>query len=196
MLPFDEAVFVAHFRRLDPAGQRAFLADVRRAAGKTVRISDGLVVSEGGHRRRLAVPAVGRRDAADRVVDGAELAEMVAYGIPSEATRACCRTHLGAAPADLSPPTTLRVRRGAAGLRPAVRPALALLTLVLLLGAVGLPADLAPEATPDTDTLDRVTEQSVPPAAEYGDPGDTRGTDASRTASPAGALASVHPVRR
>lgn len=174
MLPFDETVFVSHVRRLGPTSQRAFLADVFRAMGHEVEIRDGaVVVRKEGTQSRFGVPA----DAGDgrlQVVDASELAEMVAYGLSEAAARECCERHLGAPPAGLEAPATVRVRRGAASLRPALSPALTLLVVLVLLGAIALGPGAPPAQSADDDGAsngsavgERVTEQSVPPEAEY-----------------------------
>lgn len=175
MLPYDEAVFVAHVRRLDPSSRGAFLADVLRAAGNTVEDRDGAVVQEDGTRVTVGV----RTDAGEatpQILDARELAELVAYGLSEGAARECCERHLGAPPSKLEAPARLRVRRRVHAVGPAVRPALTLLVVFSMLFAIGLGTGAPAADSPDaanasgaTAVQERFTEQSVPPAPEYGE---------------------------
>lgn len=187
MHPFDEAVFVAHVRQLSPSSKRTFLADVLRAKGHRVEIRDGAVIIEAENGARFGVPADASGDPI-QIVDARKLADMVAYGLSEGAAREVCETHLGAPPASLEAPARLRVRRRAAALQPAVRPALALLVVISVLGVIGLGPGPAPtesaetaHATGTTEISERFTEPSVPPAAEYGGAGEAPTSTATPT---------------
>jgi hypothetical protein len=196
MLPFDEAVFEAHVRRLSPSARRAFLAAVMRAAGHEARLRDGTVRLADGTEVVFGQAEFDSR-ASGRTVTAERLAELLAYGMPDRAARKCCEAHLGAPPSALEAPFGLRARRRVAAFRPRLGPALGILLVLASLGVGGLGAE-PPRTAPgeDVDSAvpdpleERPTEPSVPPAAEYGVSEPTEGQPAED-----GATASRPPAR-
>ena len=120
----DDAVVEAHLRRLDDDALLAFVADLWTARGYEATRGDGVVSVErdgdastlttagpGSQAADVVVAPDGAPAADARVVDAADLHELLRYAVEPAVRDDLCRRHLGAVPADLSPPPRLAARR-------------------------------------------------------------------------------------
>jgi hypothetical protein len=120
----DDAVVEAHLRRLDDDALLAFVADLWTARGYETTRGDGVVtVERDGDTSTLVTPGRGPMSADvvvapdgaaatdARVVDAADLHELLQYAVEPTVRDDLCRRHLGDALADLDLPLRLAARR-------------------------------------------------------------------------------------
>lgn len=161
----DTTTLAYQVGRLDRAALREFVADVWASRGYETTIDEALVRARTETETvRIAVgtrpddeeitidvlvaPSGGSVDQDLRVLDAADLAQMLRYAVGPGAARSICERHFGAPPAALSPAPTTRIRRGAAALgkrTPPVVVVIAALVLVALAGLAQLPGPSDPE---------------------------------------------------
>jgi len=204
MDPTETAVLESRLRRLD--GQRlvALVADLWAARGyETERDGNIVRARHGDGVLRIAVPRAGGSRSEDgvdvvvapggtgmrgdgRVVDGAMLAEMLAYAVDRQVGRDICKRHLGAPPGALTPPLATRTRRRVTGVADSAVPAVLVVVALVAIGAV-----LAGGALGDAAGLAGETEASAEGAVATATPTPT--TDRDVRADTDGSLSGVSP---
>jgi hypothetical protein len=160
----NAALIEYHLRRLDGDALASLVADLWAARGyETSRSGEFVLARHGDGAIDVWIPAAAGRAttaATDRdvdvvvaldgtrgdqgrahVVDGADLAEMLRYGIDQGVGRELCERYLGARPTGLSPPLLSRTReraKRALGSSPAVFGVVVLLAVAVVGGAAGV----------------------------------------------------------
>lgn len=164
-----------HLRRLDAGACAALVADLWAARGYETRREGAVVVATRRGESRVLYPCpdarlrsppapdrpvdavvdprAGRRarrvaDAHDaRLLDAADLREMLWYGVESSVADDLCERHLGARPDALSPPLRRRLRSVVGRAESGVATALVAALVLLVVGALVVPALSAPPGT-------------------------------------------------
>lgn len=138
----------ARLRRLDADEFAAVVADLWTARGFDVRREgETVTVTRRGVTRTL-YPAPGGdiSSEAARPVDAADLTTALRYAVPPATAAAVCDRHLGAPPAALALPLSVRVRRSAGPLSAAT----VVLTLALFVAFATVPTPTAPDGQTTT----------------------------------------------
>ncbi len=191
----EMAVLEYHLRRCDRETLAALVADlwaargygttreagvVRAAhAGETVHVGVGAAAAASDEAVDVVVAPDGVAPDRDvRVVDAADLAELLAYAVDRPVARTLCERHLGASPAALPVPPLTRARRRTARVLDGATPVVAV-TAVVLLAVAGVlagavppggdsgaadagEADIVTPGTPDDRTVRADTDRSLP----------------------------------